>query len=190
MTYKQDIRNAYRHRKKIINACHDTKSIHRYLQYEIVTYMLDTLLRGDKMSMASSLEMRAPLLMTELVEFLQTVPEKYLVDGSKPFMRDTKILLKALCADVYGGQFTYRYKVGLGVPMLKILSDSKVRSYIEEKILPGIKKRGMVNYDYVHQIWMHISEIPNSLDSRLELLWVAFSFEIWAQMYIDKSPFK
>lgn len=190
MTYKQDIRNAYRHRKKIINACHDTKSIHRYLQYEIVTYMLDTLLRGDKMSMASSLEMRAPLLMTELVEFLQTVPEKYLVDGSKPFMRDTKILLKALCADVYGGQFTYRYKVGLGVPMLKILSDSKVRSYIEEKILPGIKKRGMVDYDYVHRIWMHISEIPNSLDSRLELLWVAFSFEIWAQMYIDKSPFK
>ena len=190
MTYKQDIRNAYSHRKQIINACHNTKSIHRYLQYEIVTYMLDTLLRGDKISMASSLEMRAPLLMTELVEFLQTVQEKYLVDGSKPFMRDTKILLKALCADVYGEQFTYRYKVGLGVPMLKILDDSKVRSYIEEKILPGIKMRGVVDYDYVRRIWMHMSEIPNSLDSRLELLWVAFSFEIWAQMYIDKSPLK
>lgn len=187
-TYKQDIRNAYRHRKQIINACHNTPSIHRYLQYEMVTYMLDTLLRGDKMSMASSLEMRAPLLMTELVEFLQTVPGKYLVDGSKSFMHDTKILLKSLCADVYGESFAYRYKVGLGVPMLQIFSDNKVRAFINKSVLPGIKRRGIVDYNYVSHIFDSLQVIPNSLDSRLELLWLAFSFELWAQMYIDKSP--
>lgn len=186
-TYKQDIRNAYRHRKQIIDACHDTHSIHRYLQYEIVTYMLDTLLRGDKMSMASSLEMRAPLLMTDLVEFLQTVPEKYLVDGSKPFMHDTKILLKSLCADVYGESFAYRYKVGLGVPMLHIFSDNKVRDFIDKSVLPGIKRRGIVDYYYVSHIWNNLQEVPNSLDSRLEMLWLVFSFELWAQMYLDKK---
>jgi asparagine synthase (glutamine-hydrolysing) len=92
-TYKKDIKLAYAYRKQIMKQCHNSKSIHKYLQYEVITYMLDTLLRGDKMSMASSLEMRAPLLMTELVEFLQTVPENQLVDRKKPFMHDSKILL-------------------------------------------------------------------------------------------------
>ena len=187
-TYKDDIQKAYAYRKQKINACHDTPSIHRYLQYEIITYMLDTLLRGDKMSMASSLEMRAPLLMTELVEFLQTVPEEQLVDWKKPFMQDTKILLKSLCADVYGEPFTYRYKVGLGLPMQKILKDSHVREYIESTLLPGIKKRHMVNYDYVLSVWKQVGAISTCLDSRLQVLWLVFSFEIWAQTYIDKSP--
>ena len=187
-TYKTDIRKAYAHRKQIMEHCHQGGSIHRYLQYEIVTYMLDTLLRGDKMSMASSVEMRAPLLMTELVEFLQTVPEKYLVDGSKSFMRDTKILLKSLCADIYGEPFAYRYKVGLGVPMLDIFSDAQMRNYIDTYVLPGIKKRGVVDYTYVRNLWDNISVIHSNLDSRLEVLWISFSFEIWAQMYIDQSP--
>lgn len=150
--------------------------------------MLDTLLRGDKMSMASSLEMRAPLLMTELVEFLQTVPEKYLVDGNRGFMHDTKILLKSLCSDIYGEDFTYRYKIGLGVPIHEIFKDSDVRKYVEENLLPKVKSRGVVNYDYVYAIWEQSTDIDNCLDTRLEVLWTVFSFEIWSQMYLDNSP--
>lgn len=187
-TYKADIRKAYSHRKQIMKQCHKGDSIHRYLQYEIVTYMLDTLLRGDKMSMASSLEMRAPLLMTELIDFLQTVPEEQLVDWKKPFMQDTKILLKSLCADVYGESFAYRYKVGLGLPMYKIFKDSRVREYIEKSLLPGIKNRQVVDYEYIISIWNEVSSIITCMDSRLQVLWTVFSFEIWAQMYIDKSP--
>ena len=187
-TYGKDIRIAYAYRKKIMNECHSTRSMHRYLQYEIGTYMLDTLLRGDKMSMASSLEMRAPLLMTELVEFLQAVPENQLVNWKKSFMYDTKILLKSLCADVYGEPFTYRYKVGLGLPMHKIFNDPKVREYVESTLLPGIKNRHIVDYDYVCTVWKQVDSISTCLDSRLQVLWLVFSFEIWAQMYIDKSP--
>lgn len=187
-TYKQDFRRAYAHRKQIINACNQDNTIHKYLEYEKVTYLLDTLLRGDKISMASSLEMRAPLLMTELVEFLQTIPEKQLVDWTKPFMYDRKILLKSLCADVYGDSFTYRYKVGLGLPMHKIFNDSKVREYIEGTLLPSIKKRHVVNYDYVISIWNAVSTMTTCMDSRLQVLWTVFSFEMWAQMYLDKSP--
>lgn len=187
-TYKSDIHRAYAYRKQIINACHKTHSIHRYLQYEIVTYMLDTLLRGDKMSMASSLEMRAPLLMTELIEFLQTVPEKQLVDGSKPQMHETKRLLKSLCADVYGEQYTYRYKLGLGLPMHDIFMNNEVRTYVESKLLPGVKRRGVVDYVFVCHTWNQVSEITTCMDKRLQVLWMVFCFEMWAQMYIDNSP--
>lgn len=187
-TYKQDIRKAYNHRKKILRVCNGGATIHRYLQYEMVTYMLDTLLRGDKMSMASSLEMRAPLLMTDLIEFLQTVPEKQLVDSSQPYMYDTKRLLKSLCADVYGKEFAYRYKLGLGLPMHVFFMDAKIRNYVEQKLLPCIKQRAVVNYDYVKSIWDKVDEVTTCMDSRLQVLWTVFSFEIWAQMYLDKSP--
>lgn len=187
-TYKRDIRQAYKRRKKIMATCHATPTIHRYLQYEKVTYLLDTLLRGDKISMASSLEMRAPLLMTELVEFLQTVPESQLVDWTKPFMYESKILLKTLCADVYGEPFTYRYKVGLGLPMHQIFTDKKMREYVEQTLLPGIKRRKVVDYDYVCKVWNQVEEMTTCMDSRLQVLWTVFSFEIWAQIYLDKSP--
>ena len=133
-------------------------------------------------------EMRAPLLMTELVEFLQTVPENQLVDGTQPFMHDGKILLKSLCADVYGEPFAYRYKVGLGLPMHQIFADKKMREYVEQKLLPGIKRRAIVDYNYILSVWNQVSEINTCMDTRLQVLWLVFSFEIWAQMYIDKSP--
>ena len=187
-TFKKDIKSAYSYRKQIMKQCHSSNSMHKYLQYEVITYMLDTLLRGDKMSMASSLEMRAPLLMTELVEFLQTVPEKQMVDWSQPFMYDSKILLKTLCADIYGEPFTYRYKVGLGLPMHQIFADSKMREYVDQTLLPGIKRRAIVDYNYIQSVWNQVSGIKSCLDTRLQVLWLVFSFEIWAQMYLDKSP--
>ncbi len=187
-TYQTDIKKTYTYRKQIMSQCHQCHTMHKYLQYEIMTYMLDTLLRGDKMSMASSLEMRAPLLMTELVEFLQTVPEKQLVDWTKPFMYDSKILLKSLCSDVYGKSFTYRYKVGLGLPMHKFFTDKQIRDYVNQALLPSIKRRAIVNYDYVEEVWKQVPEINSCMDTRLQVLWMVFSFEIWAQMYLDNSP--
>lgn len=38
-TYKNDIKRAYSHRKKILKSCNKSRTIHRYLQYEMVTYI-------------------------------------------------------------------------------------------------------------------------------------------------------
>ena len=178
-TYRVDIKRAYKYRKKIMNACHN-RSLHRYLEYEMSTYLLDTLLRGDKMASASNLEMRAPLLMHELIEFLQTVPEKFLVNSNKPHNRATKILLKSLCSDIYGEEFTYRNKVGLGIPMHTILNNKNVCTYIEKQLLPGIQQRKIVDYDYVKSVWEQVNDFRSNADTRIQVLWLAFSFEIWA----------
>ena len=172
-----------------MHVCHNG-NLHRYLEYEMCTYLLDTLLRGDKMSSASNLEMRAPLLMHDLIEFLQTVPEKFLVDLDKPKNRQTKILLKSLCSDVYGEEFTYRNKVGLGIPMHTILNDKNVCMYVETELLPGIKKRKVVDYEYVKSLWREVRNFKSNADTRIQVLWLAFSFEIWAQMYLDGDPTK
>ena len=187
-TYRSDMRIAYKSRRDILRRYKRCDLTHRYLNYSIRTYLLDTLLRGDKLSMASTLELRASFLMPELVEFLQTVPAKQLVDSSKPYMYGTKVLLKELSKDEFGQEFTYRPKIGLGMPMHELLSGEKTKAFIESTILPGIKKRNIVNYDYVLSIWQQLPSITTTMDRRLQVLWTVISFEVWAQLYLDSSP--
>lgn len=189
-SYNKDIKIAYRRRKKIISSCHSISGLHHYLEYEMVTYLRDTLLRGDKMASASNLEMRAPLLMHELIEFLQSIPEEYLVNPQKEYNYNTKIILKSLCGDIYGEEFTYRNKVGLGIPMHTILNNKNVCTYIEKQLLPGIQQRKIVDYDYVKSIWEQVPTFTSNADTRIQVLWLAFSFEIWAQLYLDSNPAK
>ena len=189
-SHNKDIKMAYRRRKKIISSCHSVSGLHHYLEYEMVTYLRDTLLRGDKMASASNLEMRAPLLMHELIEFLQTISEKYLVDLHKGYDYNTKIILKSLCSDIFGVEFSYRKKVGLGVPMHTILNDKGVRTYVENHLLPGIKRRNIVDYNYVKSIWEQVPTFTSNADTRIQVLWLVFSFEIWAQLYLDSNPAK
>lgn len=189
-SYNKDIKMAYRRRKKIISSCHSVSGLHHYLEYEMVTYLRDTLLRGDKMASASNLEMRAPLLMHELIEFLQSIPEEYLVNPQKEYNYNTKIILKSLCSDIFGVEFTYRKKVGLGVPMHTILNDKGVRTYVENHLLPGIKQRKIVDYNYVKSIWEQVPTFTSNADTRIQVLWLAFSFEIWSQLYLDSNPAK
>lgn len=187
-SYKKYIKTAY-HARHLVRKRYDRGDfVHDILCYEMRTYMLDTLLRGDKMAMAASIELRAPLLMPEIVEFLQTVPSEQLVSEKYETMRGTKVILKCLCADEYGEDFAYRQKLGLDMPQQTYWQDDNVRKYVETQLLPSIKKRGFCNYDYVFSIWQNIPNIKSCYDPDLTLIWKMMNFEIWAQQYLDKSP--
>ena len=71
--------------------------------------------------------------------------------------------------------------------MYKIFKDTRVREYIEKSLLPGIKNRQVVDYEYIISIWNEVSTITTCMDSRLQVLWTVFSFEIWAQMYLENK---
>lgn len=182
---KHDIKIAYGKRLDILHKFEKNDFLHKYTNYDLCTYGHDCMLRTKKMAMASGITIRSPFLMPELQEFIQTIPSQYLTDYRKPYMHSTKILLKELCVDVYGAEFTYRPKIGLGVPLLKVFKDSEVRSYIENQILPSVQKRGIVNYEFVRDIWQDtLSHPEDDYYSELQVLWCVFSFEIWAKMYL------
>ena len=187
-TYRKYIKKAYHARHKVRKRYDRGSFVHDILCYEIRTYMLDTLLRGDKMAMAASIELRAPLLMTELVEFLQTIPSEQLVTEKREIMRGTKVILKSLCADEYGEDFAYRQKLGLDMPEHTYWQDDKVRKYVETQLLPSIKRRGFCNYDYVLSRWKNIPNIQTCYHPDLTLIWKVMNFEIWAQQYLDTTP--
>lgn len=184
------IKKVYKKREDFLHA-QSGRGLRKYLNYEMNTYMQDILMRSDKISMAASIELRVPYLMPELLEYIQTIPVDYLVDISKDSNYGTKSLLKSLCKDAFGNEFTYRSKMGLSFPFIDYFSDIEMRKFIEKEILPNIKKRCLVDYNYVIDIWNKIPKWKetNQYNWRvLHMMWCVFSFEIWAKMYLDDNP--
>lgn len=190
-TYKDDIKLAYKKRMDIMNRFCKNDHIHRLANYDLMTYGVECAMRTEKMAMAHGITIRSPFLSTDLQEFLLTVPAQYLTDYRQPYAKSTKMLLKELCAEVYGESFTYRPKIGLGVPNHEIFANPIVRKYIDEQIMPSIKKRGIVDYSYIQRIWqLPLQDKSTYAPYLLQVMWVAFSFEVWAKMFIDSNPLK
>jgi asparagine synthase (glutamine-hydrolysing) len=157
----------------------------KQVKYEMLSYLPDLLIRQDKMSMAHSIENRVPFLDNDVVENSFTIPEKYLLLRKSPEGFNTeKYLLKKMTANTFGDDFAFRNKMGFGIPVREYLLNSKFKEYLNDKILPGIRRRGLFNYDLTS---MWVSNIRNLKYSDIEALWVVISFEIWASLYLDNS---
>ena len=52
------------------------------LKYDMQTYLVDLLVRQDKMTMAHGVENRVPFLDRRVVDFARTLPAEHLVDDS------------------------------------------------------------------------------------------------------------
>lgn len=165
------------------------KGLRKYMNYEMQTYMQDVLMRSDKMSLASSVELRVPYLMPELIEYSTTIPDEQLVDGiMEDPMRHTKKIMKSITEDVFGDEFTYRNKMGFSFPLMEFFDNKGVIDYIEKELMPGIKNRGIVNYEFFNDLWVKRQNYSKDMRSVIYSLWCVFSFEIWAQMFLDKKP--
>lgn len=157
----------------------------RQVKYEMLSYLPDLLIRQDKMSMAHSIENRVPFLDNEVVENSFSISEKLLLLRKSPEGYNTeKYLLKKMAANTFGKEFAFRKKMGFGIPVRKFFLDSKFSEYLNDKVLLGIRKRGLFNNRLVSG-W--ISDIQNLSYIELEALWVMVSFEIWASIYLDND---
>ena len=96
----------------------------------------DLLLLTDKMTMATSLECRVPLLDHELVELAARIPAGIKVAGG-----EMKALMKKALADVLPREVLHRPKRGFGAPMgawlknelAQLLSGALSRQAIEQR---------------------------------------------------------
>ena len=157
----------------------------RQVKYEIMTYLPDLLIRQDKMSMAHSIENRVPFLDNEVVSNSFSIPEELLIakSGLRGFHSE-KYLLKRITANIFGDSFAFRPKSGFGIPVREFLLNKRFFEYLQDKVLPGLLKRGIFNSDYISRSFMDIRKL-NSVD--LEVLWITISFEIWASIYLDNN---
>lgn len=149
----------------------------RVLYTDFKTYLPgDILVKVDRMTMANSLEARAPLLDYRLVEFSARVPSNLKLHG-----RDKKYLLKQSQQGVLSHDILYRKKMGFSVPLaewlcyeLKPIGDSLLLAKN-----PGLAEFFILSK--VQQLWQ---QHQNGDHRYTQELWSMLVFEAWWQHYM------
>ncbi|MEY8521456.1 asparagine synthase (glutamine-hydrolyzing) [Lachnospiraceae bacterium 38-10] len=160
---------------------------HKYSEYDQRTYLVDILNRVDKMSMASSMEVRCPFLDKGVTDCVRTFRTNLLVLPSfrkKRIVYNGKKLLKEIAKKNFGENFTYREKMGWPMPLKEYFLKEPMKGFIENQLLPGMKRRQIINMLPVKSWWKNLEELTAR---EVETLWIAISFETWAQIFIDYS---
>jgi len=156
--------------------------LQRMLGVDMATQLPDDLLMlTDKMSMATSLECRVPLLDQDMVELAASMPSTQKIRG-----RELKYVLKKSLAGVLPDDILYRKKRGFGAPLGAWLKGelSPVLSSVLSK--QAVLKRGLFDWNSVERtIRLHESNKADNTDHILSLL----NLELWCRIYLDgESP--
>jgi asparagine synthase (glutamine-hydrolysing) len=137
------------------------------------------LMKGDKMTMAASLEARVPLLDYKLVEYAASIPSHMKV---KQFQ--AKYLLKRAYADFLPEPILTRKKIGFNVPVGTWFREGQ-RNLITQLLLSEqARSRGFLDNAFVERI------LRDHLEGRTQYanqLFILASLELWFRVFIDAS---
>lgn len=140
----------------------------------------DILTKVDRMSMATSLEVRVPLLDHKLIEFVTTIPSSLKLAGS-----ETKHLLKQAAKDLIPPEILTRPKQGFGVPLEEWINH-QLRDQIRETLRePRTRQRGYVRTDYVEVL---LTEHEKGRRDHSQPLWSLLMLELWHRQFMDRPP--
>ena len=142
----------------------DLSPLARALALNFETYLPDDLLvKADRCSMAHGLELRAPFLDRELMEYAAALPDRLKVRG-----RSLKHVLKEAFHDLLPAEIRSRGKMGFGVPLpvwfrthwrplvedFLLADDARIRDWIEPGPVRSIAEAHFRHEaDYGHQLW-------------------------------------
>jgi len=152
----------------------------RLLYIDSKTYLPgDILTKVDRMSMAASLETRAPLLDQKLMEFVTSVPSTLKLAGS-----ETKYLLKKAVSGLIPADILNRPKQGFGVPIQEWINQ-QLRSRIRETLMePRTRQRGYIDYRYVDVL---LNEHEQRRRDHSQGLWALLMLELWHRHFMDST---
>ena len=134
---KTDIEDVYSEAIAYWDHCEQENLVDKTIQFYIKLYLQDDILvKIDRASMLNSLEVRAPFLDIDFVDFVRRIPSNYKYRNG-----ETKYILKKAFEPVLPNKILYRPKKGFGIPVGKWIlkgdldiSRSTGGPYINEKI--------------------------------------------------------
>lgn len=154
----------------------------RLLYLDTKTYMTaDVLAKVDRMSMAASLEVRAPILDHEFVEWVTGLPAKWKYrNGTK------KYILKKLAERVgIPRELLDRPKQGFALPLVHWMRQDMKNELREILLDPRSLQRGYFNKDAVREI---VEEHLSGRRDRSGVLWQLLVFELWHRNFLERMP--
>src|SRR5215469_1891540 len=154
--------------------------LNRMLYVDTKLWLADLLLaRGDKMSMAVSLEARVPLLDHKLVEFAASLPQNLKL---RKFTR--KYLLKKVSRTWLPPEILNRKKQGFPMPTSQWLRN-EARTFMRDVLSAcALKQRGLFHPPFVEKL---MSEHERGFADHGPLLWGLMNVELWQRIFMD-SP--
>ena len=153
-----------------------SSALRRILYFDQTSWLPDNLLeRGDRMSMAASIESRVPFLDHKLAEFASSLPDHYRVRG-----KCSKWILREAGKRLLPQRILTRPKAGFRVPvnrwfraeMREYLMDhlqsaaSMTRTYFDAKALDNV-----------------LAEHVDGRQNHEKVLWALLNLEIWHRQY-------
>lgn len=156
----------------------DLDPLDRMLALDVESYLVDNLLvRGDKMTMAASIEGRMPLLDHRLAEFAARLPVQL-----KASPRHAKLVVREVAHRRVPADLLSRKKVGFTVPICSWFRGSLGTAL--DRLTSGAEARrdALVDPVRVHRaLDLHRS---GRYDFGKEL-WSVLTLEVWARIFLD-----
>ena len=137
----------------------------------------DLLVKVDRMTMAHSVEARAPFLDHKLIELVTSISPQY-----KANLFKTKNILRQLLArklpPSMGHNIAYRKKHGFETPIAEWMTN-QLRSVCEDRLSPSaLASSGILNAAYVHRLWEAFLCSRTTSPLRRKL-WLLICFQTW-----------
>ncbi|PLX84656.1 MAG: asparagine synthase (glutamine-hydrolyzing) [Desulfuromonas sp.] len=151
-------------------------ALRRILYFDQTSWLPDNLLeRGDRMTMAASLEARMPFMDHELAAFASSLPDRFRVRG-----RQTKWILREAMKRILPESILERPKVGFRVPVNEWFR-GPMRDYLCDHLTgPGSLTRLYYRPEALNAI---LDEHVKGRQNHEKLLWTLLNLEIWHRQY-------
>jgi asparagine synthase (glutamine-hydrolysing) len=153
----------------------------RLIYLYATTYLQDDILvKVDRASMACGLEVRAPFLDVELVDFLGRVP-----DTLKLRRFDTKHLLKRAMAAQLPPGIAGRSKKGFGIPIAAWFKTDLREALRDELSATRVRAQGIFDATEVERL---VNEHLAGRRDHRKQLWTLFMFQLWHRRWVEERP--
>jgi asparagine synthase (glutamine-hydrolysing) len=157
-----------------VNQNSDSTSRVQYV--DIKTYLPeDILVKVDRMSMAHSLEVRAPILDHKLIEYVGGLPSNLKLKG-----KESKYIFKKMLEDRLPPNILYRKKQGFSIPLASWLR-KEMKGFVEETLFST--QNGLstfFNPKYIEGMWRsHLGRQDYAYP-----LWGVMMFSLWQQKFL------
>jgi asparagine synthase (glutamine-hydrolysing) len=159
----------------------DAVSSMQYL--DLRTYLpFDILAKVDRMSMMTSLEVRAPMLDQEFVSWAATVPASHRVAG-----QEHKAILKKLAVRLGVPQSViYRPKQGFAVPLVHWMRGSLKHELVDILLEPKTLQRGYMRRAGLQSL---VDEHASGRRDHSHRIWLLLMLELWHRNYLDADSY-
>ena len=149
----------------------------RMLYCDQKTYLVELLMKQDRMSMACSIESRVPFLDHPFVEFAMSIPDRLKIPGATQ-----KYVLKKAVEDLLPARIVHRSKMGFPTPLRDWLLDSRAARLIE----------AMRRSDGLLAQYIDGSELDRLIDAHrsgrvdaTDRLWRLLNLQIWGDVFLS-----